>query len=440
MHTTLAWVILFLGSVVADGQDDTGGELSGAEGAAGSSSGLDLGVELRERLSRIEGLESVELSEEGGVVTLEGEVSDRALQRLAEEVSSSHEGVIEVRNEVVLGGPIGVRLEGAMERTYAKVVTLVNYVPLFLLAVLIVVAFVVLGRWVGSPAVMRHVVEKNRFLREVVAQAVRMAIMLVGLVIALEVLDATALMGAVFGAAGVAGLAIGFAFRDLIENYVASMLLSIRHPFRPHDHVVIDGHEGKVVSLDTRATTLMTLDGNHLRLPNAMVFKSVMLNYTRNAERRFDFAVGVGTGEDLVEARRIGVRTLSSMEGVLAEPAPLAVVAGLADSSVTISFFAWVNQTEHSFVKVKGEAIRRVKLALEAAGMDLPEPIHRVLIERRKVAVPVPAPQDSQPNREGAISSESEDVSPDHSLDQQVREETERLSDRNLLLDDVPSE
>ena len=109
------------------------------------------------------------------------------------------------------------------------------------------------------------------------------------------------------GAAGVAGLAVGFAVKDTIENYVASVMLSVRQPFRPNDHVVIDGKEGRVIRLTSRATVLMTLDGNHLRIPNGAVFKAVILNYTRNAERRFDFKLGVDADDDAQAAATLGV-------------------------------------------------------------------------------------------------------------------------------------
>jgi small-conductance mechanosensitive channel len=80
----------------------------------------------------------------------------------------------------------------------------------------------------------------------------------------LEILDATALLGTIVGVAGVMGLAIGFALRDTVENYIASILLSIRQPFRPLDQIVLENYEGLVMKLTSRETILMTLDGNHV--------------------------------------------------------------------------------------------------------------------------------------------------------------------------------
>ena len=199
----------------------------------------------------------------------------------------------------------------------------------------------------------------------------------------------------------------------------------------------IDGHEGKVISLNTRATVLMTLDGNPLRLPNSLVFKSVTLNYTRNAGRRFDFVVGAGVNEDLVAAQEIGVDTLRGLTGVLEDPPAWATITALADSSVSVRFFAWVDQTKFDYGKVKGEAIRLVKLALESAGMDLPEPIHRVRIEREVGAAPERATEKREPARERGAAT---DLSRDKSLDKQIEEETRKSRDRNLLTEDAPPE
>ena len=130
----------------------------------------------------------------------------------------------------------------------------------------------------------------------------------------------------------------------------------------------------------------MTLDGNHLRLPNALVFSSVMLNYTRNPSRRFDFDVGIGVSEDLVRAQQIGVDVLRTLDGVQDTPPPRAYITALGDSNVQIRYQAWVDQRSHDFASVKSEGIRLVKLALEAAEMDMPEPIYRVQLSERSAA------------------------------------------------------
>jgi small-conductance mechanosensitive channel len=163
---------------------------------------------------------------------------------------------------------------------------------------------------------------------------VRAAVLIAGVLLALEILDATALVAAVLGTAGLFGLVLGFAFRDLAENAIASLLLSLRQPFAPNDLVSIEGCEGHVLRLTSRATVLLSVEGNHVRIPNATVYKGVIVNYTRNPLRRFDLAAGVGVDEDLIAAQRLGVEILRVTPGVLADPPPQALVEDLGESNV----------------------------------------------------------------------------------------------------------
>lgn len=255
--------------------------------------------------------------------------------------------------------------------------------PLLLLSALVVWLAWVIGGWLSQRTLFDRVGVRNPFLRDLVRTTVRWIVLMLGVLVALEIMDATALVGAVLGTAGVLGVALGFAFKDILENYLAGILMSLRQPFAPRDHVVIAGNEGIVMSLNSRATILMTLDGNHLRLPNALVFSSVTLNYTRNPSRRFEFDVGIGVGEDLVEAQRLGVDELGRIDSVMDTPPPRAFITALGDSNVQVRFHGWVDQRERDFRMVKSEAIRRVKLVLEAAGMDMPEPIYRVQLHEQ---------------------------------------------------------
>lgn len=264
------------------------------------------------------------------------------------------------------------------QRLLDEAYRLIAALPMLLFALVIIWIAWLSGRWISRRAWIGHASKSNPFLLELARTTVRWIVLGVGILIALEILQATALVSAVLGTAGVLGVALGFAFKSILENYLAGILMSIRQPFAPRDHVVINGNEGIIISLTSRATILMTLDGNHLRLPNALVFGSVTLNYTRNPRRRFDFEVGIGVNEDLIRAQALGVDELGRIDGVMVKPPPRALITALGDSNVQVRFHAWVDQREHEFLQVRSEAIRSVKLALEKAGMDMPEPIYRV--------------------------------------------------------------
>ena len=322
------------------------------------------------------------------------------------------------------------------ERLELQAYNLVAGLPLLVIAILVVWVAWRIGKWLSNRAALDRVAQRNPFLRDLVKTSARWAVTLGGMLIALEIMNATALVGAVLGTAGVMGVALGFAFKETLENYLAGVLMSLRQPFSPRDHVVIDGNEGVVIALTSRATILMTLDGNHLRLPNALVFRSVMLYYTRNPTRRFEFDVGVGVDEDLLLAQRIGTRRLASIAGVIAAPPPRAYISSLGDSNVQVRFHAWVDQRSHDFLLVKSEAIRSTKLALEEADMDMPEPIYRVQITERSIE----ASAARKPAAAGPAEHPELDTSVQTDLENAIDVDTRSRAGEDLLDSNAPKE
>jgi small-conductance mechanosensitive channel len=238
--------------------------------------------------------------------------------------------------------------------------------------------------------------------------------------------------------------------RDTIENYIASIMLSLRQPFRPNDHVVIDNKEGRVIRLTSRATILMTLDGNHLRIPNASVFKAVILNYTRNPERRFDFELGVDADDDPIAAIETGVGAIRALDFVLKDPPPLGFIKAVGDSNIVIFFAAWIDQRRADFAKSRSLALSAAKDALEDAGFALPEPIYRLRFDEK--APPIlkettaatvttgEAGAEKQKKRERAAAAAAQDVAPDTHLEEKVEEERREEPQGDLLSPDAPVE
>ena len=334
-------------------------------------------------------------------------------------------------------------IEAVLARLLETLYGLVAALPLLLVALLVIWVGWLFGGWLSKRPFIQRAAKLNPLLNDVTRTTTRWIVTSLSVLLALEILDATALVGAMLGTAGVVGIAIGFAFKDTLENYLAGVLMSFRQPFSPKDEVVIDGQAGTVIALTSRATILMTPDGNHLRLPNALVFRSIILNYTRNPSRRFEFDVGIGVQEDLICAQQIGIGELASLDGVLDSPPPKSFIVSLGDSSVQLRFRGWVDQREHDFWMVRSEAIRKVKLALEAADMDMPEPTYRLQISAgaELLSSLPPAQTDGKPR---APVAQPESAAPDTRADFELEEQIDRdgqLSDSANLLDaDAPRE
>lgn len=422
-----------LALVRGDGEGDAAAPRTEADEA--------IAEQLRAIFENAPDLSEVRVAVTRGVVQLSGTAPSEQAQASAEKVAAGLSGVVYVSNQVVLEvADVGDRVGPLMKKLREQGRHAIELLPILGIALVVFVLFYGIARALRAWDRPFRLLSHNVLARAIVRQVVFAAILVVGLLLALEIAGATAIVGAVLGTAGVLGLALGFALQDIVQNYISGVMLSLRQPFEPHDFVQIGEHQGAIIKLTTRETLLMTPDGNHLRIPNSTVYGSVLINFTRNPERRFDFAVGVGTDEDLVEAQRIGLTILYEMEGVLDEPKPMARVEELGDSTVNLRFYGWVNQKQVDYGKTKSVAIRKVKVAFDLAGIDMPVPIHRVDL----VQVPEAAVAGAQAKRERLLASAQEsvarraaaaavdDISPDTVLEAKVDEE--RAGDRDDLL------
>ncbi|UNK41131.1 mechanosensitive ion channel family protein [Luteimonas sp. S4-F44] len=280
------------------------------------------------------------------------------------------------------------RFDAVYDETVKRFTRLLANLPLLLAALLVVALAAWLGRMVSQRLHWLHLRTRNPYLDNLLRRMVQAAILLLGIVIALDLLNATAVIGVVFGSAGVLGIAMGFAFKDIAENYIAGILLSLRRPFEPGETVKIDSYEGRVASLSSRAMVLVTAEGNELRLPNALVFKAVILNYSSNPRRRFDFVMNIDASYSIRQAQAIGLAEIAAIDDVLTDPGPSWTLVEFGPSGSVLRFFGWVDQRKSDLGKTRGEAIRRVKGAFWRAGIQGPRNTTHVVLTRDEGAVP----------------------------------------------------
>ena len=409
---------------------------------------------IRKRLGEIydelEDLNKLNVSVNKGVVTLNGEVNSSAIQEKAASLAKKVEGVVEVENEIIVTRNIEKRLDATWGKLLNLGKQLLTNLPLFIIALVVFILFWLLGGWISNRKGLFRRLSSNAFIADLFGQIVHIVFIIIGLVVALSLLDATALLGTIMGAAGIFGLAIGFAVRDTVENYIASVLLSLRNPFQVNDYVDVDGNEGSVARLTSRATILITADGNHLRIPNSKVYKAIITNFTRNNERRFSFDLGIDAAQDLSEAQQLAMETLLAIEGVLADPKPSALVQELGDSNVILRVNGWVDQDQYSFSKVRSEAIKKAKQAFDDAGVIMPEPIYQIrMSENNQVAtsnndVKAKAEVKSKPKestqKKSKVTEPSADIQPDDTMKDQIQEEHAENGNENLLNSNALSE
>ncbi|PNS07776.1 mechanosensitive ion channel family protein [Solilutibacter silvestris] len=381
---------------------------------------------LAHQLQAREDLKQVSAQVTGGVATLNGQVVDTPQRQAAAEIATSVDGVRQVNNQIMLDPDLPVRIRAAVDELKGKLVRLVVNLPLLVLAILVIMFSVWLGGFISRRMqLVKRLSRHNPYMDGLVRNIVKTLVVLSGVLIALNLLGATSLVGAVLGSAGVVGLALGFAFKDIAENYISGILLSFRQPFSPGDLVRIDSSEGRVVALTSRVTVLMTADGLNLQLPNALVFKSVITNYTRNSRRRFDFITNVSTSSSWNDAMDLGIGAIRGVAGVLADPAPSAWIRDLSDSGATIQFAGWIDQANNDLAKTRSEAMRMVRRTLRGAGILPPSSVQQIqLVRSDGDAHPPPVAQEVQEKR---------DTSVDREMDASVQEARAEEIGSNLL-------
>lgn len=394
---------------------------------------------LRRAFAAFDEFEAIQIDVKEGIVKLSGEVVDASSRDEAANMAASFPGVIYVVNNLQNDIEVEARVAPAIGRIQQYVNDTIAYLPVLVIALLVLLLFGFIAGFVDKLLPSFNRMGLSQMAGNLTVRLIRVFLWVVGLVLALDILGITALVGAVLGTAGLMGIAIGFAFQDIIENYLAGLLLSIRHPFSLSDHVKVGGEEGKVVRLTSRELVLMTMDGNHVRIPNALVFKSTIYNYSRNPRRRFTFDVGIDVEEDLQRVQRIGIDTLTAMESVMKDPKSFSLVKELGDFNVLVSYYGWVDQTQADFSKARSEAIRLVKNALDEAGVLMPEPIYNIRMQTISKGLTEEARERMKKPTAAQESVKEGDVAVENNIEEQIEDDLKGSDEANLLSESTAS-
>jgi len=343
----------------------------------------DISSRLQRILDATGWFEAPQVQVDEGIVFLRGTATTSDYKTWAGDLARRTEDVVAVVNQLDVKRPAVWTLQPAVQGLGDLWRDALQLSP-FLLFGLVVFAAACVAAKLATAALRRflRVRISSSLLRNVLARAAGLAVLLLGFYIVLRVSGLTRLAITVLGGTGLAGLAIGIAFRDIVENFLASIFLSTRQPFLTGDLVEITGIRGYVQRLTTRATVLMTLNGNHVEIPNATVYKSVIRNLSTNKNLREDFVIGVGYDVPLVAAQNAALEVLRAHPAVLKEPEPWALVESLGAAAVTLHVYFWLDGSQHSAIKVKSSIIRLVKRAFQNAGVTIPDDAREIIFPR----------------------------------------------------------
>ncbi|WDR01498.1 mechanosensitive ion channel family protein [Devosia algicola] len=215
--------------------------------------------------------------------------------------------------------------------------------------------------------------QRNRSnLGDVLSGFIKAVVIALGALLAMTIILPSVNPGDLVAGLGIGSVAIGFAFKDILQNWLAGLLILMRQPFRPGDQIVINGYEGTIDHIETRVTAIRTYDGRMALIPNSDVYTNAVTVNTAFDKRRSQYDVGIGYGDNIASAKEVMLGAVMSVEGVEAEPAPEILVVDLAASWITLRPRWWTNSRRTDVVRTQSRVIEAIKSALDAAGIDMP--------------------------------------------------------------------
>lgn len=268
----------------------------------------------------------------------------------------------------------------AYDRLHQIVAEFFRLLPNIGIGIVVLLLFLIGARGVKALVQRASARSHHQNLAMVFGRLAQWAMLLLGLLIAVTIAFPSFTPANLIGALGITGIAIGFAFKDIFENFLAGILILITEPFRIDDQIVFGAYEGTIESIETRATKLRTYDGRLVVIPNAELFKASVIVNTASPTRRLQYDIGIGNGDDIQLAKSLMLEAVRNTEGVVTDPPPDALVVDFGDSGIIIRVRWWINPPRRAdALDIKDKILESIKLALIKNGIDLPFPTYQVL-------------------------------------------------------------
>lgn len=255
--------------------------------------------------------------------------------------------------------------------------TAVAMLPNFILAVLLIIAFALLAKLLRNlTGKLLHRISHHSAITALISTVVYVTTLLVGVFIALGVLDLDKTVTSLLAGAGIIGLALGFAFQDIAANFMSGIIIAIRRPFRISDVIESNDRFGTVEAMNLRTTVLKSPQGQYILIPNKEVLGNSIINYSRLGKRRIDLAVGVSYGEDLEKVKQVTINAIKSLKNIEQEPDVQVMYTGFGDSSIDFDVQYWIVFTKQKeYRQALSDGIMAIKKAYDENDIMIPFPI-----------------------------------------------------------------
>jgi len=253
--------------------------------------------------------------------------------------------------------------------------------PYLLIAAVVFLAFIIVARVVKTFIVRlsaRH--RKHQSVGLVLGRLAEGGALLLGALVALTIVLPSFKPAQLIQILGIGGVAVGFAFKDIFQNFLAGILILLTEPFRIGDQITLDKYEGTVEDIQTRATFIRTYDGRRVVIPNSDLFNQSVTVNTAFDKRREQYDIGIGYGDDVERARALILEVINGIDIVLDDPKPQVLLMDLAGYQVVLRARWWVSPPMRADIMASRNAVlTALKDKLIEEGIDLPYPTQQIL-------------------------------------------------------------
>lgn len=266
--------------------------------------------------------------------------------------------------------------------------------PGIAIGVMIIILGLLLGSWLGQFARKRLSAKtEDPLMSRFLGKAIKYTLIVIAIMLALKAAGLGGIATGVLTAAGASAVVLGFAFKDIGENFIAGIILAFSRPFNVNDTVEIGENFGKVKALEFRYTKLKTFNGKDVYIPNSDVLTKPVTNYTEDGLFRWDFVIGIAYEDNIEGAKNTVLEALRKEPNVIEdeEHENFVVEDELATSTVNLKVFFWVDTKDFRRMALitKGNVVKNVKEALEDAGYYMPADIHEIKLYGGETEFPV---------------------------------------------------
>lgn len=254
----------------------------------------------------------------------------------------------------------------------------IEALPNLVVAILLMVAFVYLSRFARrwTHRLLGRVSE-YRAVNRLLSTMVFVGALALGVMIALTVMNLGTAVASILGAAGILGLAVGFAAQNTVENLIAGILISVRRPLREGDLVETNDVYGVVQEINLRATVIATGPGQTVYVPNGEVLRSKLVNYSKLGQRRIDIECGVSYADDLEKAKRVAIAAIEELPNRIDGRGVDLFYEEFGGSSINFLLTYWIPFTKHhgEFMAARSDGVVALRRAFDENDISIPFPI-----------------------------------------------------------------